>query len=164
MTACPNRHSHEQEASFANQRACDAKYIADLYKLSLSKADIAESAVNHLSRELKRKYVLRLGGDLSEVAVGLSRVRNKLQRIIRTKDRALKWYRHEVKRRGTNLDVLYQPYASSCREPLGLDDDRRPWWALEWWWCRYSSARCGVLWHEPEYIDPSVQLKLKCHF
>ncbi|SCN91963.1 uncharacterized protein FFB20_09110 [Fusarium fujikuroi] len=90
---------HKQEASFANQRACDAKYIADLYKLSLSKAVIAESAVNHLSRELKRKYVLRLGGDLSEVAVGLSRVRNKLQRIIRTKDRALKWYRREVKRR-----------------------------------------------------------------
>ncbi|QGI71364.1 hypothetical protein CEK27_003693 [Fusarium fujikuroi] len=90
---------HKQEASFANQRACDAKYIADLYKLSLSKAVIAESAVNHLSRELKGKYVLRLGGDLSEVAVGLSRVRNKLQRIIRTKDRALKWYRREVKRR-----------------------------------------------------------------
>ncbi|CVL07191.1 uncharacterized protein FMAN_15318 [Fusarium mangiferae] len=65
---------HKQEASFANQRACDAKYIADLYKLSLSKAVIAESAVNHLSRELKRKYVLRLGGDLSEVAVGLSRL------------------------------------------------------------------------------------------
>ncbi|SCO25732.1 uncharacterized protein FFC1_15680 [Fusarium fujikuroi] len=155
---------HKQEASFANQRACDAKYIADLYKLSLSKAVIAESAVNHLSRELKGKYVLRLGGDLSEVAVGLSRVRNKLQRIIRTKDRALKWYRREVKRRGIDLDVLYQPYASSCREPLGLDDDRRPWWAWEWWWCRYWSARCGVLWREPEYTDLSVELKLKCDF
>lgn len=147
MTECPNRHSHEREASFANRRACDAKYIADLYKLSLSRAAIAESAVNHLSRELKRKYVLRLGGDLSEVAVGLSRVRNKLQRMIRTKDRALKWYRREVKRRIIEpdfLDLLLNKY----REPLGLDDDRRPWWAREWWWCRYWSARCGQMFYE----------------
>ncbi|KAF5651907.1 hypothetical protein F25303_3808 [Fusarium sp. NRRL 25303] len=141
------RHS-SRDASDAKRRAFHAKHIADLYKLSLSKADIAESAVNQLSHELKRKYVLRLGGDLSEIAVGLSRVRNKLQRIIHKKDRALKWYRREVKRRDAKPDFMMWLYESPGGDWLEIDDDRRPAWVWKRWWCRYSRAKCGMF-YEP---------------
>ncbi|KAF5555097.1 hypothetical protein FNAPI_6226, partial [Fusarium napiforme] len=58
-----------------------ANHIADLYKLSASKLEQAESAARTLSRELKRKYFLRLEGDVSEVAGGLSRVCSKVRNM-----------------------------------------------------------------------------------
>ncbi|KAF5986968.1 hypothetical protein FBULB1_2174 [Fusarium bulbicola] len=135
----------------AKRLAFHAKHIVDLYKLSLSKAELAISAAENLSRELKRKYVFRLEGDVSEVAVGLSRVQNKLQHMIRTRDRALKWYRREVKRRNTKPDLYVSPSVNPFMTWLSLDDNERPAWVWKRWWCRYSWAKCGLMSYEYEF-------------
>ncbi|KAF5675737.1 hypothetical protein FDENT_9658 [Fusarium denticulatum] len=130
-----------------------ANHIADLYKLSVSKVERAESAAKTLSRELKRKYFLRLGGDISEVAVGLSRVRNKVVRVVRTRDRALKWYRRELKRRRIEPDIPIKPEKKPYKYGDLMDDDRRPAWVRWRTWCRYSWERCGEMfsiWDEDE--------------